>query len=103
MTEELTNGKFNDFIKQGVALVDFYADWCMPCIMMAPVIDELNAKFRGKIKFGKVNVDDNRELAEKFDVASIPNFVVFKNGKMIERFIGSMGEDEFEKRLRKLL
>ena len=103
MVQELTNGQFNEFIKDGVVLVDFFADWCMPCVMMAPIIDELNEDFKGKIKFGKVDVGENENLAQKFDVASIPNFVLFKDGKMAERFIGSMPKEEFEEKLKKFL
>jgi len=100
---ELTNGEFTKFIEKGTVLVDFWAEWCMPCIMMAPVMEELSEKFGGKIKFGKVNVDENAELAKKFKVLSIPNFVLFKSGKPAERFIGSMSEEDFEDKLRKHL
>ncbi len=97
---ELTNHKFEDFIKEGFVLIDFFAEWCMPCLVIAPIIDELSEKFKGKIKFGKVNVDENKEIAQKFDVSSIPNFVLFKDGKQIEQFIGSVSEEEFEEKLR---
>jgi len=100
---ELNNGEFDDFIKDGVVLIDFFAEWCMPCLMMAPVVDELSEKFNGKIKFGKVNIDDNSEIAQKFGVSSIPNFIVFKDGKQIEQFVGGMGADEFEKKLTSLI
>ena len=100
---ELTNGQFEKFTEKGVALVDFFADWCMPCLMMAPVIDDLSTKFNGKIKFGKVDVDENHALAEKFHVHSIPNFVLFKDGKPLERFVGSMSAEDFEEKLRKFL
>ncbi|MFA4953358.1 MAG: thioredoxin [Candidatus Pacearchaeota archaeon] len=100
---ELTNGEFEDFTKKDIVLVDFFAEWCMPCLMMAPVIDELAEKFRGKIKFGKVNVEDNQEIARKFKISSIPNFVLMKNGKVIDNFIGAVPQEELEKRLRKYL
>ncbi len=98
---ELTNGEFESFIKSGTVLVDFFADWCMPCVMMAPVIEELNGKFKGKIKFGKVNIEDNQILAQKFGVRSIPNFVLFKDGKISKQFIGSRSEEDFEEELKK--
>ena len=75
----------------------------MPCLMMGPLIDELSDKFKGKIKFAKINIDDNPELASKFNVSSIPNFVLFKNGKKIEQFVGSMSTEEFEERLNKFI
>ena len=97
--QELTGDKFDKFIGEGTTIVDFFADWCMPCVMMAPVMDELSDKFDKKIKFAKVNVDKNRELAQKFNIASIPNFVLFKDGKQVEQFTGAMSSEEFEKKL----
>lgn len=103
MTKELTSGEFNDYIKEGFVLVDFFADWCMPCVMMGPVIDELNEKFKGKIKFAKVNIEENNELVQKFQVSSIPNFVLFKDGEIEERFVGAIPLEEFEEKLNKYL
>ena len=97
---ELTNGEFEAFIKEGVVLVDFYADWCMPCLMMAPVLEELAGKLKGKIRIGKVNVEDNQTLAQRFSVSSIPNFVLLKDGEVIERFIGALSLDDFEEKLK---
>jgi len=100
---ELSKGEFEDYIKKDSVLIDFTADWCMPCVMMAPVIDELSEKFKGKIKFGKVNIEDNQELAQKFDVVSIPNFVLFKDGKKVEQFMGATSSEDFEKKLNKFV
>ena len=71
-------------------LVDFYADWCGPCKMMSPVLDQLSAELEGKIKIGKVNVDDEPELAGQFKVMSIPNFVLIKNGQVVDQVIGAV-------------
>jgi len=100
---ELTNGEFEEFVKEGAVLIDFYADWCMPCLMMAPVLQELSEKMKGKIRIGKVNVEDNQELAQKFNVSSIPNFVLIKDGEVAERFIGAMSLDDFEEKLKAYL
>ncbi|MCK4553189.1 thioredoxin [Candidatus Pacearchaeota archaeon] len=99
--KELTNNNFEEFIKEGIVLIDFSADWCMPCLVMSPIIEGLSEKLKGKIKFGKVNVENNQELAQKFNVSSIPNFVLLKDGRMIEQFVGSMSENEFEEKLEK--
>mgnify|MGYP001591926064 CR=1 FL=1 len=104
MVTELTNGNdFESFTKKGLALVDFWADWCMPCLVMAPVMEELSGKFKGKIKFGKINVDENHQLAQKFHIHSIPNFILFQNGKPADQFIGSMPREDFEEKLKKHL
>ena len=96
---ELTNNEFEDFVKEGNVLIDFWASWCGPCLMMSPIIDELSEKFKGKIKFGKVNIEGNHELAEKFNVSSIPNFVLFKDGEVIKQFVGGMSAEELEEKL----
>ena len=98
---ELTKSGFDDFMKNDFALVDFYADWCMPCIMMAPVMEELSDDFNGKIKFAKVNIEEHPELAEKFEIASIPNFILFKDGEPAQQFIGAMNVEDFRKKLKK--
>ncbi|ONI38107.1 thioredoxin [Candidatus Epulonipiscium fishelsonii] len=69
-------------------LVDFYADWCGPCKIVGPIIDELATEYEGRAKIGKVNTDENRELAIKYQVMHIPTMVLIKNGKVIERMEG---------------
>ncbi|MFH1801419.1 MAG: thioredoxin [archaeon] len=100
---ELTNNSFEEFVKQGFVLIDFFAEWCMPCLMMSPVIDELSEKFKKEIKFGKVNVGDNPAIAQKFRVSSIPNFTLFKDGKVVQQFIGAMSAEDFEEKLKNYL
>ena len=70
--------------------VDFYADWCGPCKMMSPVIDKLAEEYEGKIKVGKVNVDENGDLAVKYGIMSIPNMIFFKNGEVADRVVGAI-------------
>lgn len=103
VVKELSKGEFDDFVKEGFVLVDFFADWCMPCMMMGPVFDDLSEKFNGKIKFGKINVDDAQDIAVKFDVSSIPNFVLLKDGEKVEQFIGALSEEDFAEKLEKLI
>jgi len=106
MTEnviELSGKEFNNFIKEKVVLIDFYAAWCMPCLMMAPVIEDIARKFKGKIKFGKVNIEDNQELAQKFRIVSLPTFMLFKDGKQAKQFVGSRSIEDFEEKLKSLL
>lgn len=84
-------------------LVDFYADWCNPCKMMAPVVESLAGKMEGKIKVGKCNIDDNLPIAQKYRVASIPTFMVFKNGQAVTSFMGAMPAQEFRSKVEKAL
>ncbi len=78
-------------------LVDFYADWCGPCKMMSPVVAKLAEALDGKVKVGKCNVDDNGAIAAKYNVQSIPNFVIIKNGQPVANNIGAMGAADFQK------
>jgi thioredoxin 1 len=100
---ELSGKKFDEFIKKGLVFIDFFAEWCMPCVMMTPIIEEMSEIFDGKIKFGKVNVGENEALARKFNISSIPNFIIFKDGKVVENFMGAIDADELESRLRKFV
>lgn len=77
-------------------LVDFYADWCGPCKMMGPVVEAMAEKFEGKMKIGKLNVDDAGAVAQKYRVASIPTFIIFKNGEPVANYLGAMSEEELE-------
>jgi thioredoxin 1 len=99
---EVDEKEFDTFIKKGYVLIDFFADWCMPCLMMGPIIEELSDTFKGKIKFGKVNVSDSEGIARKFNISSIPNFILFKDGKAVESFVGAMSAEDFEEKLKKL-
>ena len=75
-------------------LLDFWADWCGPCRMAAPIIDEIAAETAGKVKVGKVNVDTDIELAQRYRIASIPTFLVFKNGELAEKAIGLQSKED---------
>jgi thioredoxin 1 len=82
-------------------LVDFWASWCMPCIMMAPVLDEIAQKFDGKLRVLKINTEEqeNQHIAYAYDVRSIPNLKLFHNGKMIKDFVGFRPVEVFEEEL----
>ena len=84
-------------------LIDFWAEWCMPCRMVAPIIDELAKEYEGKIKVGKINVDEENELAMKFRIMSIPTIGLFKNGKMVDKIIGARPKADFVRFIEKHL
>ena len=81
-------------------LIDFWATWCGPCQMMGPVIEQLAIEYEGKVKVGKVNVDEEPGLAQSFGVMSIPTFVLVKDGKVVEQKIGAMPKSELEDMLK---
>ena len=87
MSTELSEKNFQDFVASGLALVDFWAPWCGPCRMQIPILDQV-AEAVPEVKIGKVNVDDNGELAVRFGVNTIPYLVVFKDGQKVAEFVG---------------
>lgn len=87
MLKKLDKSNFSDEINANITLVDFYADWCGPCKMIAPIIEEI-ANERTDITIGKVNVDNDAEIAIKYGVSSIPTLIVFKDGKETDRVVG---------------
>lgn len=85
---ELSGNNFDSTISSGVTLVDFWAEWCGPCRMMTPVLDEVAKEFDGKATIAKVNVDNENDIAAKYQVMSIPTLLVIKDGEVSKRFVG---------------
>ncbi len=100
---ELTEANFDDTIKDGVVMVDFWAPWCGPCRMIAPIIDELAEEYEGKAKIAKVNTDEQPNLAVKFGIRSIPTILFFKDGELVDQMIGAAGKAVFAEKLDALL
>ena len=88
LIEQLTEQNFNNKIKKGVVMVDFWADWCMPCKMMAPILNEVAEAADGEAVIYKLNVDEQRQVAASYGIRNIPTIIVFRDGKEVERLVG---------------
>jgi thioredoxin 1 len=96
--KEFTDSNFESEVlsaKEPV-LVDFWAEWCMPCRMLGPVIDELAGEYVGKAKVGKVDTDSNREISVKYGISAIPTVLLFKDGQVVKKFVGLAQKAEFK-------
>jgi thioredoxin 1 len=102
---ELTDQNFDQEIvqSQATALVDFWAEWCMPCKMLGPVVEELADEYAGRLKVGKVDTDSNRQIAIKFGISAIPTLILFKGGQMVKKFVGLQQKRDLKAALDQLL
>lgn len=94
---------FLDTIKEGVTLVDFFATWCGPCKMLAPVLEEVSKEFEGRAKVVKVDVDELRDLAMEYHIASVPTVILFKDGKLVAQTMGFRPKQQFSDALEKVI
>ena len=101
MAVEITDGNFKNFVLESdkVVLVDFWATWCGPCRMIAPIVDELHEELEGKAVIGKVNVDDNSEASANYGVRNIPTLLVFKNGEVVDKLVGAVPKSQILEKL----
>ena len=101
---ELNSSSFDNFLKTDLPIViDLWADWCMPCRIMAPVTEELAKAYAGKALFGKVDVEQDSEIASRYRIMRIPHFLIFKNGTLVEKIVGAVGREPLENALKKYL
>ncbi len=104
-TLTFTDATFDrDVLKSDVpVLVDFWAEWCGPCRMMGPTVDQVATDYAGKVKVGKLDVDSNQQTAMRYGIRGIPTVLLFKNGQIVEQKVGAIGKPEFQKMLEKCL
>ena len=100
---ELTGSNFEATLAEGVSLVDFWAPWCGPCRMIAPVIEELAEDYDGKANICKVNTDEEQEIAVKFGIRSIPTIMFFKNGELVDQIVGAQSKQALAEKIDALL
>ena len=101
----VTDQDFEEQVEKATlpVLVDFWADWCMPCKMIAPIVEDLAEEYDGKVSFAKVDVDSNPNIAMKFGIRSIPTLLVFKDGAPVDQVVGAVPKAELKKRLESAL
>ena len=96
----LTDSNFKTEVsKYPILLIDFWAPWCGPCRMILPIIEQMAREYTGKVIFGKVNIDENRIIAQSFGIQSIPTMIIFKNGKAVDIIVGAIPKAQIESRL----
>ena len=100
---KITAANFDSETQEGVTLVDFWAPWCAPCRMQGPIIEKIADELKGKAKVGKCNTDEERLVASKFGIRSIPTLILFQNGKEVERFVGLQTEYALAEKINSLL
>ena len=100
---ELNNSNFDATVAEGVTMVDFWAPWCGPCRMIAPVVEELAEDFEGKATIAKVNTDEEQDIAVKYGIRSIPSILFFKNGEMVDQMVGAASKEAFAEKIDALL
>ena len=105
MAQEINDGNFEELVAKSdkVVMIDFWAEWCGPCRMIAPIVDEISKEFDGKALIGKVNVDENPDITRKLKIVNIPTLLFFKNGGVVDKIVGASSKSTITSKLNGLL
>lgn len=105
MAQVISSEEFNNLVEntEGIAVVDFFATWCGPCKMLAPVFQEVGNEFEQKADFYKVDIDESLDIARKFSVSTVPTVIIFRNGEPIERLVGFMPKENLAAKIKEYI
>ena len=104
MALQITDSNFNEYASAGKLMVlDFWAEWCGPCRMVSPIIDELSNEYEGRVIVGKMDVDNNDEVVSQFGIRNIPTVLFLKNGQVVDKIVGATSKDKFVSKIEALL
>ena len=104
MALKITDENFEGLLSDGKPLVlDFWAEWCGPCRLVSPIIDELSEEYEGRVNIGIMNVDENDDVISQFGIRNIPTILFFKNGQLVDKIVGAMPKDKFVEKIDALL
>ena len=104
MALQITDANFEELLGTGKPMVlDFWAEWCGPCRMVSPIIDELAQEYEGRVTIGKISVDENDDVVGRLGIRNIPTVIFFKNGEMVDKIVGATSKDKFKEKVENLL
>ena len=105
MEQVINSEEFNNLVEhvEGIAVVDFFATWCGPCKMLAPVFQEVGNELEGKAKFYKIDIDESLDIARQFNVSTVPTIIIFRNGEPVERLVGFMPKENLAAKIREYM
>lgn len=105
MAQVISSEEFNNLVEhvEGIAVVDFFATWCGPCKMLAPVFQEVGNELEGKAKFYKIDIDESLDIARQFNVSTVPTIIIFRNGEPVERLVGFMPKENLASKIKEYI